>query len=508
MALAAAVVLGQPGGANPAVAAAPAAEAPNALFGRSDPTYDGVLRQSIALLAQDAAGFEPGSPAVDWLLGQQCADGSFLSFRADAQEPCDDVTAADSNATALAAQALAALGGHEDRVSAALDWLAGVQNADGGWSFNPGGPSDANSTAVVTSAFSAAGRDPAEVRREENSPFEALAALQLGCDAPEGERGAFAWQPDPESGELTANDAATVDAVLAAAGSGLLVDPESVSATAPGFDPCGGGSPETPADGDDGADEPTEQSDEPADEPTDETAATEGGTDSGTDGAAGDEPGTRLSPQLTSGLAGAARLSVALGDNGEYLMAPSTTPDEEAERLPDFGNTAKAVIALAALGDEAALAGPLGWLREHHGEWPDYAQSPAAVGLLVLAAHAGGDSPTDFGGTNLVNTLNALGPAPDDGAGRGDDTADDDSGGGLGAGLWVIALGLLAGIAIGVTLSVRRNRRRETDAAFGTEEPAPAEPSAPAEADESAEDKGEGEGEEPKDADRKRDEND
>ncbi|TDC20710.1 hypothetical protein E1265_20820 [Streptomyces sp. 8K308] len=457
----AAVALAQPATATAAAQAAapvsaPAAETPIGLFGRSDPTYDGVLRQSIALLAQDAAGFEPGAPAVDWLLGQQCADGSFLSFRADPQEPCPDVTAADSNATALAAQALTALGGHEEQVTAALDWLVGVQNADGGWSFNPGGPSDANSTAVVVSAFSAAGQDPAEVRREGNSPFDALAAFQLGCDAPEDERGAFAWQPDPESGELTANDAATVDAVLASAGSGLLVDPEAVPSVAPTAEPCDG------------------------DEADEETADTEEtGDASATDGASGEEPQTPQAPQLASGAAGAAQLTAALSDNGQYLAAPPAGDGtgEGADRLPDFGNTAKAVIALAALGDDAALAGPLGWLSEHHTEWPDHAQSPAALGLLVLAAHAGGASPTDFGGTNLVNALNALGPAPDDdSATAGGDTADDDSGGGLGAVLWVIALGLLAGIGIGVLLSVRRARARETDAAFGPAEgdkPAP-----------------------------------
>ncbi|MDT0323069.1 prenyltransferase/squalene oxidase repeat-containing protein [Streptomyces millisiae] len=461
-ALTAAVALAQPAtAAAAAVSAAPAAETPIGLFGRSDPTYDGVLRQSIALLAQDAAGFEPGTPAVDWLLGQQCADGSFLSFRADPQEPCPDVTAADSNATALATQALAALGGHEEQVSAALDWLAGVQNADGGWSFNPGGPSDANSTAVVASAFSAAGQDPAEVRREGNSPFDALSALQLGCDAPEGERGAFAWQPDPESGELSANDAATVDAVLASAGSGLLVDPDATPAVAPTAEPCGVG--------DEGEDpegtEETEQEEEPAGQETGEAAAT--------DGASGEEPQAPQTPQLASGAAGAARLTAALDDNGQYLAAPATgtDPGEGEDRLPDFGNTAKAVIALAALGDDAALAGPLGWLSEHHTEWPDHTQSPAALGLLVLAAHAGGASPTDFGGSNLVDALNALGPAPGDGsAGDGDDSADDDSGGGLGAVLWVIALGLLAGIGIGVLLSVRRARARETDAAFGPAE--------------------------------------
>ncbi|MFE3284018.1 hypothetical protein ACFXJJ_13005, partial [Streptomyces sp. NPDC059233] len=57
---------------------------PSGLYGKNDPTYDGVWRQSFALLAQHTVGVKPAKAAVDWLVGQQCANGGFAAFRADA----------------------------------------------------------------------------------------------------------------------------------------------------------------------------------------------------------------------------------------------------------------------------------------------------------------------------------------------------------------------------------------------------------------------------------------
>lgn len=146
--LAAAAVIGA--AAAPAVAADPSPSAsaskPAALFGTGDPQFDGVWRQSFALLAQDTAGVIPSPKAVEWLTGQQCANGSFAPYRADPAKACDAKTMVDTNQTAAAVQALWAVGGHGDVVEDALDWLKSVQNKDGGWGYSPGGPSDANST--------------------------------------------------------------------------------------------------------------------------------------------------------------------------------------------------------------------------------------------------------------------------------------------------------------------------------------------------------------------------
>jgi hypothetical protein len=424
-----------------AMPAAPAQSSPipdeQGLFGDADPAMDGVWRQSLALLAQTAAGVDPGGEAIGWLLGQQCEDGSFLAYRADVGKPCADVTAADTNATALATQALAAAGGQDQAVEAALTWLRGVQNEDGGWSYAPGDASDANSTAVVAGAFAAAGEDPAGVRRGELSPHDALAGMQLGCDAAEEQRGAYAWQPDPETGELFANDAATVDAVLAAYGSGLLIDPEQAGSAEPVAPPS--------CDAPDGEDEGDE----------------EGGVQEEAEAAA------------QAGAAGAAYLTGVLEENDQHLVMLTS----DGEELPDFGSTADAVLALVVAGDAEAAQGPLNWLQENLGSWTAYAKSPAALASLVLAAHAAGASPEDFGGTDLVAALNLLDPTQHDdadGAAAGESAADDD--GGAGALPWILALGAVV-VVVAVLVVVQRRSRYAADDAGG-------EPDEPDEADE------------------------
>ncbi|MFE2311229.1 prenyltransferase/squalene oxidase repeat-containing protein, partial [Streptomyces sp. NPDC059411] len=218
-------------------APSPAPAVPSGLFGKKDPTYDGVWRQSFALLGQHAAGVEPAGKAIDWLTGQQCANGSFPSFRADTSKACDASAFIDSNATAAAVQALAALGGHDETVKKAVDWLKSAQNADGGWSNNPGGAmdsgTDAISTGIVISALAAAGEKPAEVKSKTGkSAYEGLLAFQLGCSAePAADRGAFAFQPT--DGKLLANAHATSAAALAGLGKGVAGAPAPAGPPAP-----------------------------------------------------------------------------------------------------------------------------------------------------------------------------------------------------------------------------------------------------------------------------------
>jgi hypothetical protein len=215
-----------------AVLAPPAysATVPVGLFGTSDPTYDGVFRQSLALLAYDATGTEPPAEAVTWLLDQQCADGGFQAFRADTAVPCvaSDPTGGagygagpETNSTGIAAAALIALG--EDAAAAdALGWLEGVQKPDGGFPYYDGGDSDANSTAVALLATNAAGLDPADVDKAGGSAADFLATLQTGCDSQPitfGEDGGFAYQDDGAG--LVANDIASVQVALALTGRAL-----------------------------------------------------------------------------------------------------------------------------------------------------------------------------------------------------------------------------------------------------------------------------------------------
>ncbi|MFD5028400.1 prenyltransferase/squalene oxidase repeat-containing protein [Streptomyces sp. NPDC058373] len=200
-------------------APSPSVRVPSGLYGDGDPTYDGVYRQSLALLAQDTAGVEPAAKAVDWLMGQQCEDGSFAPFRADPSAACDAKTPVDTNQTATAVQALAALGGHDKAVGKAVDWLKSVQNDDGGWSYTPGDDTDTNSTSLVVGALAATGTKAASVTSgKDRTPEDALLGLSLECAG----GGAFAFQPE-KNGDLNANADATAAGVLGGLGSSLVV---------------------------------------------------------------------------------------------------------------------------------------------------------------------------------------------------------------------------------------------------------------------------------------------
>ncbi|MFD0267404.1 prenyltransferase/squalene oxidase repeat-containing protein [Streptomyces sp. NPDC127106] len=403
-------------GAAPAAFAAPSTPAapspaastppvvPSGLYGKKDPTYDGVWRQSVALLAQHTVGVKPAKEAVAWLTGQQCANGGFASFRADAAAACEATTMYDTNATAMAVQALKALGGQDAAVKKGVDWLKSVQNEDGGWAFVPGSPSDANSTAVVISALAVAGEKPAEVTSKAGkSAYEGLLAFQLGCAAqPPSDGGAFAYQP--ADGKLLPNADATAAAALAALGKGAVVAPAAK---------------DTPAGG------------------------------SGCAAAAEPEAAAQ---------AAAGHLAESLKKGGDHLMAVTPGSDQPT---PDIGNTVDAVIALAAAGHRQSAAGALEWLKGNSAEWAK--DSPAALGTLVLAAHATRTDPKAFGGTDLVSALNATGPAPQAVATAQPDGEQDkkDDGGSDDQNIWwMIGAGLAAGAGIGFLLSSRRKKNQ------------------------------------------------
>ncbi|MFJ7585867.1 prenyltransferase/squalene oxidase repeat-containing protein [Streptomyces sp. NPDC097617] len=388
--------------APPASPSAPPA-VPAGLYGKNDPTYDGVWRQSFALLAQHTVGVKPSLKSMVWLVGQQCQNGGFTSFRANPAVECDAKTMYDTNATAAAVQALQALGGHDGDVRKGVDWLKSVQNEDGGWSYVPGSPSDANSTAVVISALAVAGEKPAEVKSKAGkSAYEGLLPFQLGCATePATDRGAFAYQP--VDGKLLANPDATAAAALAGLGKGAAVVPTAENTPAAPLT-C------------------------PAANAADPVAAAQGA---------------------------AGYLAEALKKDG-HLTAVTPGADQPT---PDTGNTADAVIALAAAGHKESAASALEWLKANSAEWAK--GSPAALGTLVLAAHATGTDPKSFGGTDLVAALNATGPAP-----AGADTEAIDVGGekkepsGGQSVWWIVGAGAAAGIGIGVLLSGRRKKNQ------------------------------------------------
>ncbi|MER7717100.1 prenyltransferase/squalene oxidase repeat-containing protein [Streptomyces flaveolus] len=407
-ALAAIAVLGA---AAPAVAADPSpsasASTPDGLYGTTDPQYDGVWRQSLALLAQDTAGVIPSTKAVNWLTGQQCDNGAFAPYRADTGKPCDAKTMVDTNSTAAAVQALWAVGGHGDVVEDALGWLKSVQNKDGGWGYTPGGPSDANSTSVVIGALTATGTDPQDVAKDGKSPYDALLTFALPCSESKG-AGAFAFQPDKD-GKLLANDDATAAGVLGALGKGLVAEPGKAAGGDAG---CAG-----------------------ADKPTREQAAANG----------------------------AAHLAQALAKDGHLTSALAG-----AAAQPDYGNTADAVVALAAQGGAGRAAKPLAWLEKNSAAWAKQS-GPAAYAQLIFAAHATGTDPRAFGGADLVEQLNATGPAPQGvkvtdratGAdGKQDDGAKDEKDDSPFGVWWFVGVCLVFGIGIGIFIS-GRNRKQQ-----------------------------------------------
>lgn len=384
----------------------PSAELPPGLYGTTDPTYDGVWRQSLAFLAQKIEYVTPSAQAVEWLVGQQCDSGAFPSYR-DTSTPCDASTVMDTNATAAAVQALVEVDQHRDAANNGADWLKSVQNEDGGWGYSAGSPSDANSTAVVIGALARTGVPVGEITTADGrTPYTALQALSIPCGKEDG--GAFAYQPG-KKGELVANADASAAAVLGLMGKGMAVG----NANAVKDPVC--------REGDDLTAEESAQN-------------------------------------------GAHYLAETLAAS-PYLKQPPMPGAEDSEPQPDFGNTADAVVSLAASGHKDKAAASVKWLEKNSATWARQG-GPAAVAQLILAAHATGADARSFGGADLVKQLNATGPTPaataapsptPTGAQPSSGTSSDDGGLGL---WWLVGIGLVFGAGIGFLLSMRGKKRQ------------------------------------------------
>ena len=196
------------------------------LYGQQDPTYDAVYRQGLAILALTDHGAKVDRSAIRWLFGQQCDNGRFVSFRTKLNTSC---TGSDSNATAMAAMALAAVG-REARAKDAVQWLVSKQLRSGGWGFTTEFEADSNSTGLVAQALIAVGRNPSEIEKNGNNPFDFLRSVQLRCDDQPNQRGALDFQRNPD---LARNDYATAQAAQALARTVLPVAPEAGVADLP-----------------------------------------------------------------------------------------------------------------------------------------------------------------------------------------------------------------------------------------------------------------------------------
>lgn len=390
--------------------AGPSAELPVGMYGTADPTYDGVWRQSLAMLAQRAVNVMPADSAVKWLLGQQCDSGAFPAYRPDTTKPCDATTVADTNSTAAAVQILAALTTYPDAMNNGMSWLASVQNKDGGWGYGAGAPSDANSTGLVIGAL-ASGGAPVGTRlsTEGRSPYQALNSFAIPCDAREG-GGAFAYQPD-KSGKLLPNADATAAGLLGGIGKRMIT-----TGVEPGPAPvCQDLHPLTP-----------------------ERAARNG----------------------------ASYLVKALARTG-HLDQPPMPGAADSAPLPDYGNTADAVVALTTAGYGRQAAAPMKWLEKNSAAWAKE-NGPAAYAQLIFAAHTTSTDPRTFGGTDLVKALNATGPAPKWIGPKPLTTAEQQKllaeqkaeRSSMSGNLWTMGIGIFAALVIWTLYMVRAKRRR------------------------------------------------
>ncbi len=323
------------------------------LFGHGDPTYDGVYRQGLAILGLRAANARVPSSAITWLRAQQCRDGGFVSYRGPGK-PCPatdlvNFVGEDTNSTALGAMALMATGQRSPAIRA-LAWLRRTQRADGGFPYLQGGNSDSNSTGLTLAALATIGRTAKGLRRGTNSAYSYLRGLQLRCSYPWPSRGSVAYQGP---GPLARNDLATGQA-LAGLSSTLIIAPKPMRLVKPAVN-CTG----TPS---------------------------------------------RQVGLISVESAGAGYIARALLFHGGAL-GNAFGPGR------DWNATAWAVLALRAtgVGRLGALAGERA-LRNHIRDFaldpnPGFGYRPAALGTLLLVAHASGTNPRHYGGVNLVRRL-------------------------------------------------------------------------------------------------------
>jgi hypothetical protein len=146
---------------------------------------------------------------VTWLLGQQCADGSFEAYRKDTSVPCTasnptKFSGPDINSTAAAATALA-MAGEQLAARKAVVWLNNAQNDDSGWPYYAGGESDANSTALAILALRTV--NPQDRSARVPNAIGYLASLQFPCGSASG--GALPHQAGGAANSLASSEAIT-----------------------------------------------------------------------------------------------------------------------------------------------------------------------------------------------------------------------------------------------------------------------------------------------------------
>ncbi len=135
---------------------------------RSDGSVSGQVNlTAFAVLALRADGVVPAGRTLSWLARQQNRDGGFSFATAGGGSDVDDTGAA-----------LEALGRHGSATGGAVTFIRRQQSLDGGFPAQPGGQSNAQSTAFAIQGLLAAGVDPDSLhRRGAISPLSYLRSL-------------------------------------------------------------------------------------------------------------------------------------------------------------------------------------------------------------------------------------------------------------------------------------------------------------------------------------------
>lgn len=166
-----------------------------------DPAWDSSngFGQSFSMLGLALTPGGVPDDAVSFLLAQQCPAGGFRLIYL-ATPGCVSDEDADSDATALAAQAILAAPRTEQTTASAtraLQWLLGRQTTDG--SFGGTGPtsgSNANSTGLIGQTMRAAGQNAAADRAASWIVNDAQLSAELASATPAaGDIGAIAYTP-------------------------------------------------------------------------------------------------------------------------------------------------------------------------------------------------------------------------------------------------------------------------------------------------------------------------
>jgi hypothetical protein len=182
---------------------------------------DTLFKHALAVLALRNAGADVPASGVAVLRENLTEDGAWALFGGTAPGT------ADTNTTALAMQALVAVG-EVDAAAGALPYLQRMQNEDGGFPYQKPSPwgteSDANSTAGVLQALKALGEPLGRWAPQGTDPVGALMSLW------DASSGAYLWQ----AAVPFANMLATAQAVQASEGMSLAAVAVVGAARAPG----------------------------------------------------------------------------------------------------------------------------------------------------------------------------------------------------------------------------------------------------------------------------------